>query len=48
MDLIPASDYDALPLAIKMVYSEKEYAWLSTMEKNCLVQMETEPDRFDD
>lgn len=38
------SAYEALPEALKLVYSEKEYLWLSAGEKNSLVQRETEPE----
>lgn len=38
------SAYEALPDAIRMVYSEKEYLWLSAAEKASLEQRETEPE----
>lgn len=39
-----AVHYDALPEALKQVYSPAEHAWLSDHEKATLVQRETEPD----
>ena len=36
--------YDVLPEAIKGVYSEAEWLWLSGGEKGSLVQRETEPE----
>lgn len=37
-------EYGNLPEAIKLVYSAKEYLWLSDAEKVTLVQRECEPD----
>ena len=36
--------YERLPDAIRAVYSEKEYLWLSAGEKANLEQRETEPE----
>ena len=48
MPLIPRNgSYEALPEAIKAMYSEKEYAWLSDTEKQTLIERETEPEVAD-
>lgn len=39
-----ASNYSELPEAIRAVFSEKEYLWLSEKEKAELQQRETEPE----
>jgi len=36
--------YDELPEAIKMIYSPREYAWLSDAAKARLIETETEPE----
>ena len=36
--------YEALPEAVKAVYSEAEWLWLSARGKNELMQRETEPE----
>jgi hypothetical protein len=36
--------YDSLPEPIKAIYSEREYMWLTTAEKQRIIEMECEPD----
>lgn len=36
--------YDSLPEPIKAAYSEREYLWLTTWQKNRIIEMECEPD----
>jgi hypothetical protein len=36
-------DYDALPEAIKLLHTPKEYAWLGT-ERDIAIERETQPD----
>lgn len=38
------SSYEELPDAIRAIYTEKEWLWLSGTEKATLVQRETEPE----
>jgi hypothetical protein len=40
-------DYQALPEAIRALYSFEQYLWLSDAEKLGLIQSETEPDWYD-
>jgi hypothetical protein len=40
-------DYQALPEAIRALYSFEQYLWLSDAEKSRLVQLECEPDSYD-
>lgn len=40
-------DYQALPEAIRAMYSFEQYLWLSDREKAQLIQAETEPDFYD-
>lgn len=42
------SEYNALPEAIKALYTWEQYLWLSTEEKGRLLQTETEPETFND
>lgn len=46
--MIDASEYEALPEAIKNLYTLEQYLWLSDDEKARLVQTETEPEAFED
>lgn len=41
-------EYDALPEAIRALYSFEQYQWLSEHERARLIQTETEPDQYDD
>lgn len=42
------AEYDALPEAIKNLYTLQQYLWLSDAEKARLMQTETEPETFED
>lgn len=44
MITMAASRYEELPDAIRAIYTEKEWLWLSDAEKATLVQRETEPE----
>ncbi len=44
-EILNAGDYDALPESIKLIYSEREYLWLSDAQKARLVQDECEPEQ---
>jgi hypothetical protein len=37
-------EYDQLPAALKMIYSPKEYAWMSPERRVRLIEEETMPD----
>jgi hypothetical protein len=41
-------EYQALPESVRAYYSFDQYLWLSDVEKNRLVQTETEPDFYPD
>lgn len=43
----PNKDYQALPEAIKAIYTWEQYKWLSEDEKGRLVQRECEPETFE-
>lgn len=45
---LSASEYEALPAAVKATLSEREWRWLADGEKARLVQTETEPETWDD
>jgi hypothetical protein len=40
-------EYQALPEALRAMYSFDQYLWLSDIEKVRLIQSETEPDSYD-
>ena len=42
------SEYNALPEAIRLLYTWEQYLWLSDDEKGRLLQTETEPETFND
>lgn len=42
------TEYEALPEAIKNLYTLEQYLWLSDTEKGRLMQTETEPESFED
>lgn len=44
MITMAVSRYGELPDAIRAIYTEKEWLWLSDAEKATLVQRETEPE----
>lgn len=46
-DNLAYRDYQALPDAVRALYSYETYLWLSDADKARLVQLETEPDGFD-
>lgn len=47
LDLARA-EYDELPEPIRLLYSYVQYQWLSDAEKGRLIQVETEPEQYDD
>lgn len=42
------AEYDALPEALKMIYSPKEYAWLPPERRARLIEDETMPEATED
>jgi hypothetical protein len=42
------TEYDELPEALKMIYTPKEYAWMSPERRAKLIEEETLPDYFED
>lgn len=41
-------DYEKLPQCIKILYTEKEYAWLPESEKQNIIQDNTMPETYND
>lgn len=41
-------EYDALPEAIRALFTFEQYQWLSEAERARLIQIETEPEHYDD
>jgi hypothetical protein len=42
------AEYDALPEPIRMLYTYTQYQWLSDDEKARLIEVETEPEQYDE
>lgn len=42
------AEYDELPEALKLIYSPKEYAWMSPERRQRLIEEETLPEYFED
>lgn len=42
------AEYDALPEALKLIYTPKEYAWLPPETRATLIDQETMPDVGED
>ena len=42
------AEYDELPEALKLIYTPKEYAWMSPERRQRLIEEETLPDHFED
>lgn len=41
-------EYESLPEALKMIYTPKEYAWMSPERRARLIEEETMPEHFED
>ena len=42
------NEYDALPESLKMIYTPKEYAWMTPERRVRLIEEETMPECFED
>jgi len=42
------AEYDSLPEGLKLIYSPKEYAWMTPERRARLIEEETLPEAFED
>jgi hypothetical protein len=42
------AEYEALPESLKMIYTPKEYAWMTPERRATLIEEETMPEYYED